>query len=88
MPFPIPKSLAALALAATLAACTPAPGPITATNGGPDQRHYTRAGDVVAARVFGGGQNCTPDCFEVLARSGCDYDCRKKETLIGAGAAK
>lgn len=67
-------------IAAALAACAP----ITPHDErGPDQRHYTRAGDVVADRVFNRGDNCGPDCFEALARSGCDYDCRKKAHVAG-----
>ena len=37
--------------------------------------------DTLAHSVFVNGGPCGPDCFETFERSGCDYDCRKKETL-------
>ena len=74
------RPVAILALLATLAACTPT----YSTTGNAltrDARPDSTIADGLARAVFDGRQNCTPGCFEIFKQSGCDYDCRKKETL-------
>ena len=67
-------------IAAALSACT---ATLPADDSGNDRAPFVGSARSHAAAVFERGANCTADCFEAMARSGADYDARKKAHVAG-----